>query len=297
QEYARRNMVGSAIEEVYRAIASSPDYLPAHIQLGELLVQQERTDIAVSKFVSVGETYRVRGDVNGAIGMYERVLEVSPLDVSIRARIIDMLKRHGHIDRSLEHYLALGEGYYQLAQVDKARETYQEALKLAPRGSVDRRWRAHLLRRIADIDMQRLDWKRALAAYGELRKEDPADERTAITLVDLYFKIGQPGYALRELDHYLKQLVSGGRGAKVIGILQDMTRRHPAEGGLGQRLARLLLAQKRQDEAIQVLDRLGEAQLEAGERDRAIATLEQIVRLQPSNAASYHQLLKQLRES
>ena len=297
QEYARRNMIGTAIEEVYRAIANSPDYLPAHIQLAELLVQQELTDAAVAKFVAIGDTFRARGDINGAVSMYERILEVSPLDVSIRARLIDMLKRHGHIDRSLEHYLALGEGYYQLAQVDKARETYQEGLKLAPRGASEHKWRARLLRRIADIDMQRLDWKRALAAYRELRGEDPSDERTAMTLVDLFFKMGQPGYALRELDQYLKQLVAAGRGAKVIGILQDMARRHPAEGGLGQRLARLLLAQKRQSEAIEVLDRLGEAQLEAGQRDQAITTLEQIVQLQPSNSASYRHLLKQLRDS
>ncbi|MFW6097805.1 MAG: tetratricopeptide repeat protein, partial [Chloroflexota bacterium] len=281
----------------YRAIASSPDYLPAHIQLGELLLRQDRVDVAVSKFDAVAGAFRVRGDVNGAINMWERVLEVSPLDVSTRARIIDMLKRHGRIDRSLEHYLALGEGYYQLAQVDKARETYQEALKLAPRGGAEQNWRAQLLRRIADIDMQRLDWKRALSAYRELRKEDPTDERTAITLVDLYFKMGQPSHALRELDQYLQQLVGGGRGGKVIGILEDMNRRHPTQSGLAQRLARLLLAQKRKDEAIEVLDQLGEAQLEAGENEKAIATLEQIVRLGPSNTASYRELLKQLRES
>lgn len=296
-EYARRNMIGTAIEEVYRAIASSPDYLPAHIQLGELMFQQERVDVAVAKFNAIADTFRVRGDINGAISMYERVLQVSPLDVSIRARLIDLLKRHGHIDRSLEHYLSLGEGYYQLAQVDRARDTYQEGLKLAPRGSADQKWRARFLQRIADIDLQRLDWKRALAAYRELSKEEPADERTAMTLVDLYFKMGQAGYALRELDQYLQQLVAKGRGGKVSGILEDMARRHPTEVGLSQRLARLFLAQKRQSEAIAVLDRLGEAQLEAGERQKAIATLEQIVRLQPQNAASYQQLLKQLRES
>lgn len=297
QEYARRNMLGAAVEEVYRSIAASPDYLPAHIQLGEILLQQEHVDLAAAKFVSVADTFRVRGDINGAISMYERVLQVSPLDISIRTRLIDLLKRHGHIDRALEHYLALGEGFYQLAQVDKARETYQNALKLAPRGSADQGWRSKLLARIADIDMQRLDWKSALGAYRELRKEDPEDERAAITLVDLYFKLGQPGYALRELDSYLQHLVSVGRGAKVMGILQDMARRHPAESGLGQRLARLLLAQKRRDEAIKVLDDLGEALLEAGEREKAIATLEQIVKLQPSSEASYRQLLKQLRES
>ncbi|MFW5941364.1 MAG: tetratricopeptide repeat protein [Chloroflexota bacterium] len=295
QEYARRQMLGTAVEEVYRAIAYSPDYLPAHIQLGELLARQERMESALNKFVSVGDTFRVRGDINNAISMYERVVELSPLDVSIRARVIDMLKRHGHIDKSLEHYLALGEACYQLAQVDKARETYQEALRLAPRGSAEENWRAKILRRIADIDMQRFDWKRALSAYTELRREDPTDERTAMMLVDLYFKLGQPAYALRELDQYLKQLVSSGRGGKVTGILKDMVRRHPAEAGLAQRLVRLYLAQKRQDKAIKLLDDLGEALLEKGQTEGAIAAIEQIVELDPPNVTSYRQLLKQLR--
>ncbi|HSM58716.1 MAG TPA: tetratricopeptide repeat protein [Candidatus Sulfomarinibacteraceae bacterium] len=295
QEYARRQMLDTAVEEVFRAIAYSPDYLPAHIQLGELLARQERMQAALSKFTAVGDTFRVRGDINNAISMYERVVELSPLDVSIRARVIDMLKRHGHIDKSLEHYLALGEACYQLAQVDKARETYQEALRLAPRGSADKKWRATILRRIADIDMQRFDWKRALSAYTELRREDPTDERTAMTLVDLYFKLGQPAYALRELDQYLKQLVSSGRGAKVTGILKDMVRRHPAETGLVQRLVRLYLAQKRQDQAIQLLDDLGEALLEKGQTQEAIAAIEQIIQLDPPNVASYRQLLKQMR--
>ena len=38
------------------------------------------------------------------------------------------------IDRAIEQYLALADTYYQLASIDKAREKYIEALKLAPRG-------------------------------------------------------------------------------------------------------------------------------------------------------------------
>lgn len=297
QEYARRGMLNTAIEEVYRAVGLSPNYLPVHIQLGELLVQQERTEAAVNKFVTVGDTFRVRGDVANAITMYERTVAISPLDLSIRARLVDLLKRRGQIDRSLEHYLGMGEAYYQLAQIDKARETYQEALKLAPRGSAEENWRNKFLRRIADIDMQRFDWRRALAAYQELRREDPSDERTAMTLIDLFYKLGQPAYALRELDQYLKQLVASGRGNKVLGILEDMARRYPTDPGLVQRLVRLYLSQGKRQKAIERLDTLGEAQLDDGDIQRAIVTIEQIVKLDPPNVVSYEQLLKQLKQS
>ena len=297
QEYSGRGMLNTAIEEVYRAIALSPHYLPTHIQLGELLVQQERMEAAVNKFVTVGDAFRVRGDMANAITLYERIVEVSPLDLSIRARLVDLLKSRGQIDRSLEHYLSMGEAYYQLAQPDKAREAYQQALKLAPQGSDEENWRAKFLRRIADIDMQRFDWKPALAAYRELRRNDPADEQAAMTLIDLYYKVGQPAYALRELDHYLKHLVASGRGSKVLGILEDMVQRHPTDPGLVQRLVRLYLSQGERQKALERLDALGEAQLDEGDVQRAIVTIEQIVQLKPENVASYQQLLKQLRQS
>jgi tetratricopeptide (TPR) repeat protein len=296
QEYARRGMYDTAIEETYRAIQLSPDYLPAHIQLAEALSKQGQRETAAQKFVTIAETYRVRGDINGSIAAYEKVVELTALDTVIKARLIDLLKRHGQIDRSLELYIAMGDAYYQLAQVDKARETFQEALKLAPRGSAEHNWKARFLRLIADIDMQRFNWSRALVAYKELRQLEPNDERTAISLVDLYYKMGQPVNAVSELDNYLKQLVRGGRGAKVAGILEDMVRQRPSDPHLVERLSRLYLQLKRRDDAIALLDKLGESQLEAKETPAAIETIEKILALNPPNAASYKQLLARLHQ-
>jgi tetratricopeptide (TPR) repeat protein len=296
QEYARRNKFNSGMEEAYRAIQLSPEYLPAHLQLAELMARQDRLEIAVNKFVIIGDTFRGRGDINGAIGAYERALELSPLDLATRARLIGLLKGHGQIDQSLEHYVAMGDAYYNLAQIDKARETYQEALKLAPRGSPENKWRERLLRLIADIDMQRFDWRRALLAYRELRSSDPNDERLAINLIDLYHKVGQPGNAMQELDRYLVHLVKSGRGVKVPGILEDMVERRPADVGLVDRLVRLYARQKRTEKAVEVLDRLSEAQLEAGENDKAAVTIGKILKLNPPNVASYQQLMLRLQQ-
>jgi tetratricopeptide (TPR) repeat protein len=188
----------------------------------------------------------------------------------------------------------MGEAYYQLAQVDKARETYQEALKLAPRGSADKKWRLKLMRRIADIDMQRFDWRQAVGAYKELRAAEPNDERLAITLIDLYFRVGQEESALRELDRYLIQLVKSGRGIKVPGLLEDMVERRPGNAGLVNRFVRLLVQQKKIQKAVEILDKLGEEQLNAGETESAIKTIENILKLKPPNAISYKQLLERL---
>ncbi len=296
QEYTRRQMYNTAIEETYRAIQLSPDYLPAHIQLGEVLAKQGRHEAAASKFFMLGETYKARNDINGAVNSYERVLELTPLDLSVRARLIDLLKRHGQIDRALEHYMAMGDTYYQIAQVDKARETYQDALRLAPRGEPNHQWKVKVLRAIADIDMQRFQWQRALPAVRELRELDPENEWTAITLIDLYFKAGQPNAAVKELDQYLMQLVRQGRAVKVIGILEDMIEQRPFDPNLADRLVRLYIQQKREQEAVTILDKLGESQLEAGDTAGAVLTIEKILKLNPPNLASYQQLLVQLKK-
>ncbi|MCZ7667876.1 MAG: hypothetical protein M5U34_12060 [Chloroflexi bacterium] len=170
-----------------RAIQLSPDYLPAHIQLGEVLAKQGRHEAAASKFFMLGETYKARQRYQRRGEFLRTGIRADASGPLRAARLIDLLKRHGQIDRALEHYMAMGDTYYQIAQVDKARETYQDALRLAPRGEPNHQWKVKVLRAIADIDMQRFQWQRALPAVRELRELDPENEWTAITLIDLYF--------------------------------------------------------------------------------------------------------------
>ncbi|MBP8000486.1 MAG: tetratricopeptide repeat protein [Chloroflexi bacterium] len=297
QEYAKRGMYNAAAEEAYRAIQLSPSYLPAHLQLGDLLVHQKRNEAAALKYTAIGDTFRARGDLNGAIHAYERVIEIAPLDLVSRARLIDLLKSMGDFDRALDNYLSMGNMYYQLAQVDKARATFQEALNLAQRGTPEKNWKLRMLNQVADIDMQRLDWQRSLLSYKELRRLAPDDERIAITLIDLYYKVNQPKSALKELNDYMIQLIKGGKSAKVVGILEDMVKQRPNDPNLNDMLAKLYVQQKRPQKAIDLLDRLGESQLEAGSIEQAVATIEKILTLNPQNSASYRQLITQLRQS
>lgn len=294
QEFSKRGLHGTAIEEIYRAIEITPNYLPAHMLMAEVLLKQQRLSEATQKFMVLARSYQVRGDLNGAIHAYERSVEAAPMDVSTRGKLISMLKSYGHIDRAIEQYIGMGQAYYQLAQQDRARETYAEALKLAPRGTTNRKWQVQLLRLVGDLDLQRLDWKRALSVYRELRRVDPEDERAAITLVDLLFKVGDGENALKEMDRYLVHLAKSGRGGKVMGILEDICRQRPADANVADRLARLYVQQKKISKAIEVLDKLGEAQMDAGQSKAAALTIKKILSLNPPNRDAYEQLLSQI---
>ncbi|MCS7178608.1 MAG: tetratricopeptide repeat protein [Anaerolineae bacterium] len=294
QEYLRRDYPYAALDELFRVVARAPFLLPVHRQVGETLVAMGRTEQAVEKFLAVADTYRIRGNFSQATAMYERALRLAPMNITARLKLIDLLVSLGEIDRALEHYLALGDAYYQMAQLDQAREKYTEALRLAPRGSPERRWEVKFLHRIGDIDMQRVEWRRAIAIYERIRDLAPDDEKARLTLMGLYERLGRPDRALAELDGLLQHYVRTDRAQKGIVILEERVRENPEAIPLRARLAQLYLNVGRKEDALRELDILGDLQLQAGKVQDAISTIQVILRLNPPNAEAYRQLLEQL---
>jgi tetratricopeptide (TPR) repeat protein len=293
-EYARRGWFETALEECYSAIQMAPWYLPTHLLLARLMEQRGHIEAAGNKYVTVAQVYRNRGDVTGAMDAFERAMTLAPLDMALRSRLIEMLKRHGEIDRALEHSLALAESYYQLAQIDKARAKYEEALQLAPRGSVEKQWQQKILHQIADIDMQRLNWRDAASAYHRIVQIAPGDERANVMLVELLFRLDRQHEALTELDRFLAVLASQRQTNKILAFLTDILSQQPNNMGLLNRLAAACAQAGERERAIGHLDRLGELQLSAGLREEAANTIRVILSLQPADADGYQQLLEQI---
>ncbi len=294
QEYAKRKMFYTALEECYYALGFAPTYLPIHRQIAQIFLDMGKVDEAVAKFVVIADTYRIRGDIRAAVAMYQRALKLVPMDTSIRAKLIDMLISHGEIDAALEHYLIMADSYYHLAQMDRAREVYQEALRLAPRGDPAKNWEVRILHKIGDIDMQRVDWKRAIKVYRRIRKLAPDDERACLTLVDLHYRFNRPDLAIAELDSLLKIYRERGQTERIITILEDLVGEWPDDIPLRTRLAQVYLNAGNVEKALPHLDKLGDLQIEAGRLDDARRTIQIIIALNPPNVDEYRQLLSQL---
>jgi len=294
QELVKRGKIFSAIEEAYYAIRVSPSYLPLHLHLGEVLLSQDRFEEATAKFLTVAHLYQARDNTRAAIGVYHRLLRASPMDVTVRSRLIGLLIGRGAIDDALEEYLALGEAYFQLAQISKALEKYNEALRLAPRASDEDAWTVKLLHRLGDIHLQRADWREALKIYRRIKEISPYDERSCLNLSDLYYKIGRPREALTELDALVGHLFKRQKFKKALAILRDAVQMRPNEESLRFRLAQACLSLGEKEEAVAELDALGDLQLRAGRTQQAIETIRSIIKIDPPNVESYRQLLHQI---
>jgi len=296
-QLARIGSLRSAMDEAYYAIQSAPTYLPLHMLMGDLLVQENRDADAIVKYSIVAHAYSVRGEVNQATKLLRRIIQIAPMDLSSRNRLIDQLIARGQIDDGIREYLELAAIYYRLAELDMARKTYTTALRVVQQGNASHDWNAVILQRMADIDMQRLDWKQALRVYEQIRTISPDDEPTRKQLIELNLRMAQADKAMTELENYISHLESQNKNDIAILFLGDLVKDHPDQPLIKRTLAVRLQRAGRMDEAISLLDVLGETLMQSGNKQGALEVINQIVLMNPPNVEEYRKLLFQMQNS
>jgi tetratricopeptide (TPR) repeat protein len=294
RQMARDGHLRSAMDEAFDAFKQAPTYLPLHTLVGDLLIQDGRTQDAIAKYTVVASAYNVRGEAAQAINLLRRIVKVAPMDMAVRTRLIDLLTARGQIDEAIGEYLDLADIYYRLAELDLARKTYTTALRQAQQGGANRAWTIKLLQRMADIDMQRLDWRQALRVFEQLRTLEPDDLLVRENLIDLNNRLNQPEQAAAELENCLNYLQNGGRSEEALILLEGMVKGNPQYSMLRRALAEEYRRQGRTADAIAQLDMLGETLLTAGDKAGALQAIESIIALAPENVDEYRQLLAKI---
>lgn len=293
-DYIRRGLYTLAADEAMWIIERQPTSLPAHQRVAQVLMEEGQTQAAITKYNVVINSFLARDDRVSAAMILNEVIKVAPMDINLRLSLIDLLEREGDEMRLLDEYIGLAGAYYQLAEIDQARDTYLAANRLAQRLNAPIEKRVEILRRLADIYMTRLDWRQAQRTFEQIRELVPNDDEPRRELVEIHFKLGNPIEAMRELDNLLRLYAQSRRGNLILSTLESMVAARPSEMGLRSRLAAVYQQLKRTKEAIEQLDALGELQLDAGLMQEACATIKQIIKLNPPNLAQYQALLAQM---
>ncbi|NIM96260.1 MAG: tetratricopeptide repeat protein [Anaerolineales bacterium] len=291
---ASQGMHNSAMEEAMLALEYAPGYLGLHQRIGDILMQTGRREQALSKLNVIAETHRVRGESIQATKTYIRMLHLSPIDIDSRRRLIDMLTQQERTDEAIQQYLELAEIYRKMAEIDGARKTLAEALHFAQLNAVGRDWTIIILRKLGDIDLSRLDWKRALLVFEQIQKLDPTDDESQVHLIDLNLRLAQEDAAAESLDTYLQHLVAVDRGTEILPMLEEWTREYPGRQVLHARLAEAYRAVGQTADAIAQYDALGEIQLDAGQIREAARTIRTIIEMDPPGVEGYRDLLNNL---
>jgi len=293
-QLARDGRLRTAMDEAFQALHSAPTYLPLHTLIGDLLIQDERPQDAITKFRVVAQAYGVRGETNQATNLLRRIIQLAPMDLAARTQLIDQLAARGQLDDAITEYLGLADIYYHLAELDMARKTYTTALRLAQKTSADRAWSVQILQRMADIDMQRLDLKQALRVFEQIRTLRPDDDSVRKSLVELNLRLGQQSQAQAELEGFITYLESNNRAHEAIIFLEDLVKDHSDQASVRRALAEQYHKAGRVEQAIAQLDVVGEALLAAGDHKGAMEAIMLILSMNPPKAGEYRKLLAQL---
>ena len=294
-ELEKQGFLRSAMEESYLALQYAPTYLPLHAHMAELLLNEGQLQDAISKFIVVALTYSARGEPRRAIDLYRRIVQLAPMELNSRSRLIDQLVALDKVDEALAQYVSFADVYYSQADLEMARKTFNEALKLAQQPSANRSWRVKILHRMADIDLQSLDWRQALRIFEQIRTMQPEDTKARMGLIGLNLKLGQETQAMVELDNYLSYLISSGKADEAIRFMENLVEEEPGRPHIRRRLADLYRKAGRIPDAISQLDAAGEMLLDKGDRSSAIQVIETILAMNPKNSSEYQDLLAQIK--
>jgi len=292
---AGEGLLNSAMEESFFALQHAPTYLPIHSYIGELLVKQGLLPEAISKLGVVANSYNSRGEPQRAVEYYKRMMNIAPMDLKPRSQLINLLISIDRSEDALKEYIKLAEVYYRMAELDMARKTYTEALRVAEKLPDEKSWQVELYKRMADIDLQRLDWRRALEDYERVRTLQPDDGEARTRLVELNYRLENQSQALAELEQFIAYLSASGKKEQAVEFVESLVESNPNQISLRIRLADLYRQMDRVDQAVEQLDTVGESFLDAGDTVGAVKILERIIDLNPPNIEEYHQSLIQLK--
>jgi tetratricopeptide (TPR) repeat protein len=133
-----------------------------------------------------------------------------------------------------------------------------------------------------------------MRVFEQIRTIRPDDEVVRKQLVDLNLRMGQQQQALAELENFINYLESNNKTEHAIIFLEDLLKEHDDQSMLKRALASQLHRAGRTEEAVSILDMLGESLIETGNTKEALDVVNQIVLMNPPNVNDYRQLLAQI---
>jgi tetratricopeptide (TPR) repeat protein len=292
--YVRDGLYTLAMDQAHYLIEKAPDYLPIHWRVGQILLERNNIPAAMDKYNLVAATYLIRGDHDRAAEILHEALKIAPMDTSLHESLIKLFQEQEKWPELLNQYISLADAFYQLADLDNARTTCQTAIQLAQRINAPKEQIVHVLHRLGEIDVSRLELRQAMRTYEQIRKVDPEDERARRSLVDLNYRLNDPISAVQELDGLLRVYAKQRKANQIIRVLEELVTRFPNDMALRSRLAAVYRQTGNMAKAIEQLDTLAELQLESGLHSDAIVTIRRIIEMNPPRLEDYRRLLQQL---
>src|ERR1700758_2841594 len=235
------------------------------------------------KVLANAEKYVQQGKLQNAISEYEKILKNDPKDLTVTNTVGDLYSRIGESDKATDCFKSVGDAYAGQGFTVKAIAMYKKICKLKPslesllklaelytQQGLFNDARAQYLQ-VAEEFLKSGELDNAVRIFQKILEMDPENTAMRIRLAEVYIRLGKKNDAWQIFSAAAETLHSKGSLSGAEEVLQRMLTLDPGNGYA-------LLIQ-------------GRIQLEAGDADAAIESLQKISDLD-SNVEGLRDLLK-----
>ncbi len=318
--YANQGFTVKAIA-MYKKISKLKPSLESVLKLAELYTQQGLFNDARAQYLQVAEEFLKSGELDNAVRIFQKILEMDPENTSMRVRLAEVYVRLGKKEEAWKIFSAAAETLRSKGSLSGAEEVLQRMLTLDPGNSYallmqgrnllengDAEAAAEALQKVPDLDSNPEGLRDLLKAYLKTGRLSDAgtlasklltvhnDLPAISTFADALMQAGQYENALQVYDQHAERLLAedSDKVLKNLHTIIGHVRDNPAS------LEKLLDLFQKAGESThlsEVIELLAHASVQSGNLSRARDLYQKLATVEPGNPLhmnNYQQVVNQL---
>jgi len=318
--YATQGFTVKAIA-MYKKISKLKPSLEGVLKLAELYTQQGLFNDARAQYLQVAEEFLKSGELDNAVRIFQKILEMDPENTNMRVRLAEVYVRLGKKNDAWQIFSAAAETLRSKGSLSGAEEVLQRMLTLDPGNSYallmqgrnlleagDAEAAIECLQKVSDLDSNPEGLRDLLKAYLKSGRLSDAgtlasklltvhnDLASISTFADALMQAGQYENALQVYDQHADRLLAEDSDKvlknlhSVIGHVRD----NPASL---EKLLELFQKAGESTHLTEVIELLAHASVQAGDLPRARDLYQKLATMEPGNPLhmnNYQQVVSQL---
>ncbi|MGA7683626.1 MAG: tetratricopeptide repeat protein [Terriglobales bacterium] len=293
---------------MYKKITKLQPSVDGSLKLAELYTQQGLFNDARAQYLQVAEDFMKNGDLDQAIRLFQKVLEMDPENVPMRIKLAEVYLKRGKKQEAWEIFSAAAEALRARGSMAAAEDILQRMLVLDPGNSYvllmrgksaiesgDAPKAIEYLEKASDIDSHPDGLRDLLKAYlqnGDLTKAGPLAEKLLTVhndaeglflLAEAVARYGHPNDALEIYARHADRMLATD-SAKLLSNLHTMIAQVRDDAGALEKLMELLKKSGEGTHVNEVVELLAHASVKNGNLERAREMYAVLAKSEPQNA-------------
>ena len=318
--YAGQGFTVKAIA-MYKKICKLKPSLESLLKLAELYTQQGLFNDARAQYLQVAEEFMKAGELENAVRIFQKILEMDPENSNMRIRLAEVYIRLGKKNEAWQIFTAAAESLRSKGSLAGAEEVLQRMLSLDPGNayallmqgknlleSGDAAGAIATLQKVSDIDSNVDGLRDLLKAYlqaGQLSEAGTAankllsvhnDLGAISSFADALLQAGQYENALQVFDQHAERLLAE-NSSKMIESLHTIIGHVRDNPDSLQKLLDLFHKAGDTSHTSEVMELLAHASVQSGDLARSRDLYQKLSQLEPQNPLhmqNYQQVVSQL---